>query len=281
MKEKSSKLGHIIRNIAIVIILLFAIGLFVYIFVSAFKPLDEVMTRARFLPQNPTFDNFYRLLFRNTPSRNFLRFFSNSLFISMVTALITAIVSALAGYGFSRHKYIGKNTVMKALLLIYVFPTIILLVPMFKIFSDIGIIDNYLSLIIMYVALAAPFCTWILISFFDSIPPSIEEAAKVDGAGTWNTLTRILLPLITPGLMTVIAFSFITSWGEFMFASIFIRTSMKNTMTLGLADFTADQYIEWGQLLAGSVIVIVPVLILFLPVAGNFIKGFIAGATKE
>jgi len=281
MKEKSSKLGYIIRNIVVVIILLSATGLFVYIFVSAFKPIDEVMTRARFLPQNPTFDNFYRILFINTPSRNFLRFMSNSIFISLVTALVTVIISALAGYGFSRHKYVGKNTVMKLLLFVYVFPTIILLVPMFRIFSDIGIIDNYVSLIIVYAALAAPFCTWILISFFDSVPPSIEEAAKVDGASSWTTFTRVLLPLTTPGLTTVIAFSFITAWGESTFAGIFIRTSMKNTVTLGIVDFTADQYIEWGQLLAGSIFVIVPVLLLFLPVSGNFIKGFISGATKE
>jgi len=281
MKGKSSKLGHIIRNIVVVIILLSATGLFVYIFVSAFKPIDEVMTRARFLPLNPTFDNFYRILFINTPSRNFLRFISNSLFISLFTALVTVIISALAGYGFSRHKYVGKNTVMKLLLFVYVFPTIILLVPMFRIFSDIGIIDNYVSLIIIYAALTAPFCTWILISFFDSVPPSIEEAAKIDGASSWVIFTRVLLPLTTPGIITVIAFSFITAWGESTFAGIFIRTSMKNTVTLGLVDFTADQYIEWGQLLAGSVFVIVPVLLLFLPVSGNFVKGFLSGAVKE
>ncbi|MCL1854471.1 MAG: carbohydrate ABC transporter permease [Clostridia bacterium] len=273
--------ASMIKNIIIALIVAYSVGLFVYILLSAFKPLKEVMARAKLFPRNATLDNFISLFKATSSNKNFPRYLLNSMFVSICTALLTCTIGSLAAYGFSRHNYIGKKVMLNSMLFLYVFPTIILLVPLYKMFSLARITDNYLALIITYAGLTLPFCTWILVSFFDRVPPSLEEAAFVDGATPFQTFIRVLLPVATPGLVMVLAYSFITAWGEYTFASILIQSNINRTITQSLVDFTADQYIDWGLLLAGSVIVLVPVVAIFIPVSKNFIKGFTAGAVKE
>ena len=271
----------VVMIVIISLIVIYSVGLFAYIFLSSFKPLKEVMARAKLFPQQATLDNFISLFKATSSNKNFPRYLLNSMFISACTAVLTSTVSSLAAYGFSRHNYFGKKIMLNSMLFLYVFPTIILLVPVYKMYSTIGFIDNYLSLIITYAGLTTPFCTWILVSFFERVPRSLEEAAFVDGATPIKAFIKILLPIAVPGLVMVLAYSFITAWGEYMFASILIQRNINRTITQSLVDFTADQYINWGLLLAGSVIVLVPVVSMFIPVSKNFIKGFTAGAVKE
>lgn len=279
--NKKNMVGCIIKYVLIIVIAMAAVVPFIYIFSSSFKPLSEIMTRPKFFPQTPVISNYMTLFFSNTPSRIFTKFIGNSLMISLCTALFACVVAILAAYGLARYKYLGGNLIFRSLIFIYVFPTIILMIPIYKLFTDIGLIDKYIGLVLVYTSLAAPFCTWIMVSFFESIPKETEEAARVDGASTWVAFTRILVPLSAPGIVTVATYSFITAWGEYIFASILLRSNMSKTVPLGLVDFTADQYIEWGSLLAGSILVIIPVFILFLPISSYFIKGFTAGAVKE
>jgi len=166
------------------------------------------------------------------------------------------------------------------MLFIYVFPTILLLIPVYKMFSHFNLLDTHFALIIVYTALAAPFCTWLLNSFFRGIPAELEEAAMVDGAKGFTIFFRIVFPLAAPGILTAGAYAFITAWGEYMFALVLLMTSARRTAPLGLATFTAEQYIEWGPLLAGSWLIILPIVVCFLPLAKHFIKGFVAGAVK-
>jgi len=279
--NKRLSISSIIFRVIILIIVIYSISLFVYIFLSAFKPLAEVMARARIFPVNPTLDNFASLFTVGGPNRNFPRYLLNSLGISSATAIVVGVIASLAAYGFSRHNYFGKNVLLNSMLMLYVFPTIILLVPVYRMFSTVSLTDNYISVIITYAGLALPFCTWILVSFFDRVPRSLEEAALVDGASRWQTFLKILLPMATPGVVMVMVYSFIISWGEYMFASILIRSNINRTITQSLVDFTADQYIDWGLLLSGSIMVLLPVVVLFIPVSKNFIQGFTAGAVKE
>lgn len=279
--NKKVSVVPVLRTVVISLIVLISVSLFIYILISAFKPLKEVMARAKIFPENATLDNFIELFKSTSSNKNFPRYMLNSIIISISAAVLNCVICSLAAYGFSRHNYFGKKVMLNSMLFLYVFPTIILLVPLFKMFSSINLIDNYLSLIITYVGLATPFCTWILVAFFNRVPRSLEEAAYVDGASPLQTFVKILLPVATPGLIMVLSYSFITAWGEYMFASILIRSNINRTITQALVDFTADQYINWGLLLAGSVIVLVPVIVLFIPVAKNFIKGFTAGAVKE
>lgn len=271
----------ILKYIAVGLVLFSSLWLFVYIFSSSFKPFSEIMSKPRFFPQNPILENYKLLLFSKAPTRNFPLFISNSLVLSLSSAFMTCIIACLAAYGFTRYNYPGKSIIQKALLFTYIFPTVILLVPLYNFFALLNMLDNYISLVIIYTALTSPFCTWILISFFEAVPKQMEEAAYVDGANKFQTFIRIVVPVSAPGIITAATYAFITSWGEYMFASILIRSNSKKTITLGIVEFTSEQGIEWGRLLASSVIVIMPVVLMFLPVSTYFIKGFTAGAIKE
>jgi len=274
-------INNVIAGVLIIIIVILMVWPFFYIFLSSFKPLREIMSRATVLPKKPSLKNYETLLFARTPVRDFPRFLYNSLVVSSLTALSTIIIASIGAYGISRNRKLKRGIVSRFLLLLYVFPTVILLVPIYKIFATLKLYDNFISLVVVYSALAAPFCTWLLTSFFDNIPRDIEESASIDGAGSTVIFTRIVLPLASPGLVAAGTYSFITAWGEYMFALVLISSNLKKTAPLGLATFAAEQYIEWGPLLAGSVLIMLPVFLLFLPISGYFIKGFTAGAVKE
>ncbi|NLU36743.1 MAG: carbohydrate ABC transporter permease [Clostridiales bacterium] len=274
-------ISSMVKYLIILIIVLAAVLLFIYIFSSSFKPISEIMTRPKFFPQNPTLENYKTLFFSRTPSRNFPKFIANGLVVSLFTSLLSTIVAVFAAYALSRYDYPGGKTIHRSMLFAYIFPTIILLVPVYKLFTDLGLIDNFVGLVLVYTSLAVPFCTWILVSFFEAIPKETEEAARVDGASKWMAFIKIVLPMSAPGMVTVATYAFITAWGEYAFASVLLRGNLSKTVPLGLVDFTADQYIEWGPLLGGSILVIIPVFLLFLPISGYFIKGFTAGALKE
>ena len=276
----SKGINKTITILLIVIILILLLWPIFYIFVSSFKPLKEIMARAKFFPKNPTLKNYRTLIIARTPVRNFPRILYNTLVVSFLTAALSIAVSCMSAYGISRNRRLKRGIVSRFMLFIYVFPTIILLIPIYKMFTMIGLWNSFLALIIIYTALVTPFCTWLLVSFFETIPKELEESAQIDGASGITTFIRIVLPLASPGLITVGAYSFITAWGEYMFALVMISTSIKKTAALGLATFTAEQYIEWGPLLSGSILIIIPVFILFLPVSKIFIKGFTAGAVK-
>ena len=271
----------LIDYLVIAIVLVGVLSPFVYVAFSSFKPLKEIMTvRPAFLPHQPTLKNYQTLLLARTPIRNFPLFLSNSLIVSLGTALLTLLLACLGGYGLARYRYPGKELLARMMLFIYVFPTILLLVPVYKMFSRFNLLDTHFALMIVYTALAAPFCTWLLNSFFRGIPPELEEAAMVDGAKGLTIFSRIVFPLAAPGILTAGVYAFITAWGEYMFALVLLMSSAQRTAPLGLATFTAEQYIEWGPLLAGSWLIILPIVVCFLPLAKHFIKGFVAGAVK-
>jgi multiple sugar transport system permease protein len=278
-KTKVAK--KIVSAVIITVILALILWPFFYIFVSSFKPLKEIMAKAKVFPVNPTLKNYKTLIIARTPVRNFPRILYNSFVVSSLTAFFSISVSSISGYGIARSSRIRSGFVSKLMLFIYVFPTIVLLIPIYKTLTMLGLWNSHFGLIIIYTAINAPFCTWLLVSFFETIPKDLEESAQIDGASGIAVFFRIIMPLATPGLITVGVYSFITAWGEYMFALVMISENIKKTAALGLAMFTAEQYIEWGPLLAGSILIMIPVFALFLPISKFFIKGFTAGAVKE
>ena len=169
--------------LVVAIVLVGVLSPFVYVAFSSFKPLKEIMTvRPAFFPHQPTLKNYQTLLLARTPIRNFPLFLYNSFKVSLGTALFTLVLACLGGYGLARYRYPGKELLARMMLFIYVFPTILLLIPVYKMFSHFNLLDTHFALIIVYTALAAPFCTWLLNSFFRGIPAELEEAAMVDGA---------------------------------------------------------------------------------------------------
>lgn len=278
----TKRIKNFLTYVGIIVLLLIILFPVIYIFISSFKPLSELITsRTGFFPQKPTLANYVTLISVRTPIRNFPVFLLNSLKVALGTVLLTVLIASLAAYGLARYQYPGRGILTQSMLFIYVFPTVLLLIPIYKMFLNLKLLDKHLGLIIIYTALAAPFCTWLLTSFFKTIPIELEEAATIDGASKMTIFLKITFPLAASGILTVAVYSFIISWGEYMFASILLSSSGNRTAPLGLATLTAEQYIEWGPLLAGSILIILPVIVLFFPVARQFIKGVMGGAVKQ
>jgi len=253
----------IINYSILVLIILVVILPFLWILSSSFKSEAEIMGGRTYLPKQFTLQNYQNLL--------------NSLIVGLGAAVCTVVVSVLAAYSLSRYKNRVSDAIAQTLIFVYVFPTIVVIVPLFKFLSGIGLADAFPGLVIIETAFSLPFCIWLLRSFFNLVPISFEEAALLDGASFFQAFFKTTLPLAAPGIATATIYAFITSWGEYLFSSIFVLSDHKKTVPLGLATYMADQYIEWGKLVAGGVIVIIPVLLLFYPLSRYFIRGFISG----
>lgn len=266
---------------AVFVFLFICLAPFVWVFVGSFHPSQQIFRgQVSIIPRPFTLKNYIPLFTSELGIKNFHRYILNSLIVGFGTAFVTSIVSSLGAYGLSRYNFPGKNVLSRMMLFVYVFPVILVSLPVNDLMAAIGLVDSYLGVIIIHTALAAPFCTWLLRSFFDSIPESLEESAAVDGAGRLQSLWYIILPLAAPGVVTAGVYALVSSWGEYMFVSILISSDSLKTLPLGIAMYTSEQYIEWGQLLGGTVLTFLPLFLLFMPLSRLFLKGFMQGALK-
>jgi ABC-type glycerol-3-phosphate transport system permease component len=273
MKAFKTTLNYCVLVLIILVILL----PFLWMLSSSFKSEAEIMGGRTYLPKLFTLDNYRNLLTEFTSSKNYPLNLLNSMIIGLGTAAATVFVAVLASYSLSRYKNRVSDAIAQTLVFVYVFPTIVVIVPLFKFLAGFGLADSFAGLMLIETAFSLPFCIWLLRSFFNSVPISFEEAALLDGASYFQAFLKTTLPLAAPGIATAAIYTFIMSWGEYLFSSIFVLSDLKKTVPLGLATYMADQYIEWGKLLAGGVIVIIPVLLLFYPLSRYFIRGFISG----
>ncbi|MEM2689851.1 MAG: carbohydrate ABC transporter permease [Nitrososphaerota archaeon] len=257
-----------------------------WIIISSLKTTDEIYSgNPSLLPTNPTITHYIKLFnpgeyFGGGTGPVMLNSIKNSIIVSVGTMIISIILSTMAGYALSRLIIKGKELLARMLLIVYMFPSIILVVPIFQVMSLLKLIDNHFALIMVYVTFSSPFISWLFRTFFDAIPKEIEESAMIDGASRFRTFIHVLLPIVGPGLLTGAIFSFITAWGEYTFTTILINTEAKKTVGPALDRLIGGIYIDWGGLLAGTVLIILPVIIFFLPLAKRFLQGFMMGAIK-
>ncbi|MCL6557970.1 MAG: carbohydrate ABC transporter permease [Firmicutes bacterium] len=272
----------ILTYLAAGLVLLVVLLPFLWVIVSSFKSEQEILSApTRIFAKKFTIINYLSLIKEHTASKNFSRNIANSLVIAFGTTIFTVIVATLAGFSLSRYRNRWSEVFAKIFIFIYVFPTVVIIVPLFKMFSTFKLSDSFLGLIIVETTFAIHFCTWLLRSFFDTIPIDLEESAMIDGATDRQAFLHVTFPLSSAGIATAAIYTFITSWGEYVFSSIFLISDTKKTVPLGIVTYMGDMYIEWGKLLAGSVLLIMPVLIFFYPLAKYFIQGFMSGALKE
>lgn len=254
---------------------------FVWVFVGSFHSSSEILTgNVSLIPDNPTIANYIPLFASELGIKNFHRYIINSLIVGLGTALLSSVISSLGAYGLSRFDFPGKDVLARFMLFIYVFPTVLVAVPVHELMAKMHMVDRLLGIILIHTALAAPFATWLLRSFFDSIPKVIEESASVDGASRLQSMFYIILPLAAPGVVTAGVYALVSSWGEYLFVSILVSSDANKTLPLGIGMYTSDQYIEWGELLGGTVLTFLPLFLLFMPLSKYFIKGFMEGAIK-
>ena len=254
------------------------IGLpFWWVISGAFKAPQEIIARVpTFFPQSFTLQHFEKLL----SASDYGTYLLNSLLVSGLSAFITLLLAIPAGYAFFRLEFRGRETFYRIILLAYAFPSIVVLIPLFTMFARAGLIDTRLALIIVNVAFALPFAIWMLRSFFGSIPKEIEEAARLDGGPPLTVLWRIMIPLTAPGIAAVAIFAFVTAWTEYVFASVMILSDARRTIPVGFAGIIGQYQVDWGLLLAGASLAILPVVIVFALIGRWFVTGLTEGAVK-
>lgn len=263
--------------LAVVVILAIVVVPFLWVLLASFRPNSELIQPTfTFDPSHLTGTNYVNL----ESAAKYFTFLRNSLVVSVFSTLISLILALFAAYSVYRTRYPGRQLMFRLLIITYVFPGVVLLIPLYRIFSTLGLINNLLSLIIINVTFATPFSVWLVRGFFHSIPEAIEEAAAIDGAGRMRTLFSIITPLAAPGLAAAAIYTFVWSWTEYMFASAFILEDTKKTLPVGLGAFIAQYYVDWGILAAVAIATAIPVVILFAFIGRYFVQGLTAGAEK-
>ena len=271
-----------VTYVLISLICLFAVFPFFWMISTSFKPPGEVFTHnPTFIPYSPTLEGYIHLFTHHTPTFNYLAWVRNSLIVATATSLIGLFIACFSGYGISRYRFKGRLPLAYFILIAQVLPGSLLLISLFMILSELDLLSTYTGLIIMCVTFSIPFCTWMMKGFFDSIPTSLDEAARIDGCNEFSVFWRVILPLTLPGIAVTAFFSFIAGWNEFMFSSIVMREFDMWTLPVGLASFQGQYAIEWTNLMAGAVLTTIPIVVLFLVLQKYLVGGMTAGAVKQ
>ena len=241
------------------------------------RPSDKLLsTSLEIIPENATLDN-YVALFRDRP---FLRWIWNSTFVSLVVTLTGVALASMTGYAFSRFQFIGKKIGLLSLLTTQMFPATMLLLPLYIMLIKLGLINTYLGVMVIYAATALPFTIWTMKGYYDTIPYSLEEAARIDGCNQFQAFGRVILPLAAPALVITALFAFMTAWSEYLVAAQILQDSDLWTLPLGLKSFESNMSTEWGLYGAASLIVTIPVVVLFLMLSKYLVSGLTLGSVK-
>lgn len=277
--------GRFARHFALWIAIAYALFPVLWIFSASINPTSSLSTQ-KLIPDHITWDH-YRTLFTD-PNYPFVRWLLNTLKVSSITAVGTVALCALGAYSFSRFRFRGRRAGLLGMLLVQMFPQMLAMVALFLLLQAIGDaipaigINTHLGLIMVYLGGAMGFNTWFMKGYFDTIPRSLEESALVDGATPFQAFWRIMLPLVKPILAVVLIIQFMTSYAEYVLASILLRGSENLTLAVGLRFFTEQAFNRrWGPFAAGAIVGGAIVLVLFLPVQRMIISGLTQGSVKE
>jgi multiple sugar transport system permease protein/raffinose/stachyose/melibiose transport system permease protein/trehalose/maltose transport system permease protein len=211
---------------------------------------------------------------------NIPRYFLNSTIISLGSTAIALALAVFASYGFARFRFRGKAGFQAFILVGQLLPTAAIIVPLFITLRWFGLVNTYFGLILIYTIVTLPLSVWMLTSYFRAIPVELEEAAIIDGASRLGILFRITLPLSLPGIVAIVVYAFVTTWNEFIFALVFAQDYRVKTLPIGIAEFSTEFNTDWGAVMAASLIMTLPVAILFLAMQKLFVGGLTAGAVK-
>jgi multiple sugar transport system permease protein len=272
------RVGRAVRLWAPLVLWLgFVLAPYLWMFITSIKLPTELYTKTvRYWPDQPTLEG-YRLLLRTTP---FLTYMRNSGSVALATCLLALSVATAAAYCFSRVPFRGKAVLLFGFLLTQLFPSVLLVLPLFLIMRTLGLLNTAPALILAHSTFAVPFATWLLTGFFNAIPRQLDEAATIDGCSRLQTFCHVLLPLSAPGVAAAVTYIFIYSWNEFLYALTFTSDLRARTLPVGLQTFLGEYTIRWDLLTAGGVITALPIVFFFMLVQRKLIAGLTAGAVK-
>jgi len=263
--------------VLIMVVLLFP---FYWMVLTAIKPDEQLLDLEKFNPffvTAPTFKHIYKLLFETA----YPRWLWNTMFISAAATVLSLFASVLAAYAITRIRYRGANYVGGAIFLAYLVPPSILFIPLSTVIYQYGLFDSVFALILVYPTILIPFSTWLLMGYFKTIPYELEECALIDGASRWQILTKIIVPLAIPGMISASIFSLTLCWNEFIYALTFISSSVNKTVPVAIvSEFVDGDIYRWGALMAGALVGSLPLVILYSFFVEHYVSAM-TGAVKE
>lgn len=263
----------------LILFLMIAIAVFpaIWMLSTSIKDVTELYDiPPEIIPDAPTVRNYINVL---QNSKMYQAFF-NSVVVTVSVVLLTLFLSVLAGYGFSRFRFRGSGILKVGLLFGQMVPGVVIIIPLYFLFSKVGLLDTHVSMVIADMALTIPMGVIMLSSFFESVPRELEEAAKIDGCTGLSALFRVVLPVAKPGLISVAIYTFINAWEEFLFALNLTSSSRTRTLPIAISMFSGEYAVDWGATMAAAAVVALPVLLLFLLCNRYFVQGLSDGAVK-
>lgn len=268
----SKNVANILELLGVTLIVLVFLVPIVWILLTSFKTGVDTYSLKVFF--KPTLENYVRIF---SPPYNFQNYLVNSLIVAVVTLGISIPLSIAAAYSLSRFNFFGKQGLLFLILSTQFIPLVVMVLPFYIIFRNMGILDTCLALIIINTGRTIPFAIWLIKGFVDGIPKDIEEAALVDGCSRFQILWKIIFPLAKPGILTALVFCFVTVWNEFMFALILTRESAV-TLPIALMLFVGERGVLWEQMAAGGIVLVLPTIIVMLLARKHFVQGLTVGA---
>lgn len=270
---------RILRIAGLVFFIIIVAFPFYWMLVSSFKSLEELLLKPANLwldLRKLNFNAYSEVLF----THGFVRYILNSTYVSIITVVLSVTLATIGGYAVTRLRFRGQGLMSLGILLIYMFPAIVLVIPLYVIFSKFGLRDSVNILVLVYLAQTLPVALYMLRSYFLTLPPEMEYAGLTDGCTRFGVIWRIVIPLSAPALASVALFTFMIAWNEFLFAFMFLDTPEKFTLSRGVVQLAASVHLSKQLVMAASVMVTVPILVLFLISERFLVRGLTAGAMK-
>ncbi|TMQ19274.1 MAG: carbohydrate ABC transporter permease [Candidatus Rokuibacteriota bacterium] len=266
-----------VGNTLLALMLVWTLVPFYWMIATSLKKDREIYGfEATLIPHQPTLANYARL-FAKTP---FILYLRNSTIIAVGTTIASLVFGTLGAYALARLRFPGRKVIARGLVFTYLVPPALLFIPLFAVMSTLRLVDTHQGLILTYLSFSVPFCTWLLMGYFRSVPLELEEAALVDGCTRLGSLVRVILPMSLPALAVVAFFAFTQSWNEFLYANVFVNSVEVRTVTTGLTLFIVEDVFFWGPMMAASFLSALPPLVIYLIFQRWVVKGLTLGAVK-
>lgn len=272
------KITDVVSYTTLTIFALLVVFPMIWIISTSIKNHDELMTiPPSIIPKHPTLQAFKQVWIDHP----FLAYFRNSFLVVSSSTFISVAFSCLAAYGISRFKFRGRGLFMGFLLTSQLFPSIMLLIPFYKIYMRFNLINTHTALILTYISFTIPFCTWMMRGYFAGISQDLDRAAEIDGAGRVRVFFSVILPLAWPGIAATTIYSFIAGWNEYIFALVLTQDEEMKTVPVGIGQLIGEYRIDWAQLMSASLFALLPLAAIFIFFNRYLISGLSAGAIKE
>ncbi|MFI3173542.1 MAG: carbohydrate ABC transporter permease [Eubacteriales bacterium] len=277
MTSTKERIGNLMCHFYLIILSFIAFFPLLWIILCSLKTSSDLTSNpTQLLPTKFTLENFIHVI----DDLGFATNMGNSVLISLTTTLIAIIISSMAAYGIVRFFPKMGSMMSKVLVTTYMFPPILLAVPYSLVMANLGFTNTRVGLVIVYLSFSVPYAVWMLVGFFKTVPIGIEEAARVDGANKVQTFVGIVLPLVMPGIVATAIYTFINAWNEFLYALILMNSSEKMTVSVALKSLQGAEILDWGDMMAASVLVVIPSVVFFMFIQKKIAGGMTDGSVK-